>query len=265
MSKLQGKVAVVTGAASGIGRASAARLAAGGASVLLADINQGVEEAAAAIRGAGGTAAAAVVDVADDDAVKALVARAVDEMSETGGLDIMFANAGIIGSLAPILDLERDDFRNVFEVNLLGVFSCIKYAARHMVEHGGGSIVCTASVAGLRASAGPAHYGASKAAIINLVQSAAMQMAGTGVRVNAICPGLIETNMTRPIFDHAKAAGTSRKIGQLNPTGRAGQPEEIAEVVAFLASDAASYVNGQAWAVDGGLSSTHPFIPGKMF
>jgi NAD(P)-dependent dehydrogenase (short-subunit alcohol dehydrogenase family) len=128
----------------------------------------------------------------------------------------------------------------------------------------GGSIICTASVAGLRASAGPSPYSASKAGVISLVQTSAMQLTGSGVRVNAICPGLIETGMTKPLFDLARGAGKEDKIGQLNPLRRAGQPDEIAEVALFLASDESSYVNGQAIAVDGGLSSSLPFVPGNL-
>jgi len=119
-------------------------------------------------------------------------------------------------------------------------------------------------VAGLRSGAGPTPYSASKAGVVNLVQTAANQLAGTGVRVNAICPGLIETGMTRPIFEGARAAGHEHKIGQLNPLRRAGQPREIAEAAVFLASDESSYVNGQALPVDGGLSSSHPFVPGRL-
>ncbi len=129
-----------------------------------------------------------------------------------------------------------------------------------MVKQHHGSIICTASVAGLRSGAGCLPYSASKAGVISLVQTAANQLSGTGVRINAICPGLIETGMTRPIFDQARARGSERKIGQLNPLRRAGAPEEIAQTALFLASDAASYVNGQAIAVDGGLSSSHPIV-----
>ena len=133
-----------------------------------------------------------------------------------------------------------------------------------MVRQGKGSIVCTASVAGLRSGAGSTPYSASKAGVISLVQTAANQLAGTGVRINAICPGLIETGMTRGIFELARQRGTDHKIGQLNPTRRAGEPEEIARAALFLASDESSYVNGQAIAVDGGLSSSHPFVPGRL-
>lgn len=128
----------------------------------------------------------------------------------------------------------------------------------------GGSIVATASVAGLRSNAGTTPYAASKAAVISVAQTAAYQLAGTGVRVNALCPGLIETGMTAPTFAAARARGTQAKIGQLNPARRAGVADEVARVALFLGSDEASYVNGQAWAVDGGLSAGHPFVPGKM-
>ena len=259
--RLEQKRAIVTGAASGIGRASTQHLAAEGASVLLADIDPEVEAVAEAIRSAGGEATAAIVDVGDDSAVEALVARALNDL---GGLDICFANAGILSSIAPILDLTREDWEKMFRVNVFGIVACIRYAGRAMVEAGGGSIICTASVAGLRAAAGPAHYSASKAAVIGLVQTAAFQLGGTGVRINAICPGIIETGMTKPLFEFARAAGKEHKLGQLNPLRRAGTSEEIAHMVGFLAGDESSYVNGQAIAVDGGLSASHPFVPGKM-
>ena len=132
-----------------------------------------------------------------------------------------------------------------------------------MREAGGGSIVCTASVAGIASGAGPTPYSASKAGVINLVKTAANELAGTGVRVNAVCPGLIETGMTKFWFDAARARGTEDRIGQLNPLRRHGHPDEIAAVALFLASDAASYVNGQAIAVDGGLTSSMPIVPPK--
>lgn len=128
----------------------------------------------------------------------------------------------------------------------------------------GGSIVATASVAGLRSNAGSTPYSASKAAVISLAQTMAFQMAGTGVRINAVCPGLIETGMTAPVYHAARARGTQDKIGQLNPTKRGGYADEVARVVLFLGSDESSYVNGQAWAVDGGLSAGHPHVPSKL-
>ena len=127
-----------------------------------------------------------------------------------------------------------------------------------------GSIIGTASVAGLRSNAGSTPYSASKAAVISLAQTISYQLVGTGVRVNAICPGIIETGMTAPVYEAARKRGTEKKIGQLNPMRRGGNADEVARVALFLGSDEASYVNGQAWAVDGGLSAGHPYVPGKM-
>lgn len=151
------------------------------------------------------------------------------------------------------------DWQEVLRVNLVGPFLAIKHAAPHMRARGGGSVICTASVAGLRSGAGGPAYSASKAGLINLVKVAATQLAGSNVRVNAICPGLIETGMTREIYEMARSSGKGQRIGRLNPLKRGGEPEEIASVALFLASDAASYVNGQAITVDGGLSASHPF------
>lgn len=127
-----------------------------------------------------------------------------------------------------------------------------------------GSIIATASVAGLRSNAGSTDYSASKAAVISLMQTTSYQLSGTGIRCNAICPGLIETGMTGALYEVARKKGTERKIGQLNPMRRGGVADEVARVALFLGSDEASYVNGQAWAVDGGLSAGHPFVPGKL-
>jgi NAD(P)-dependent dehydrogenase (short-subunit alcohol dehydrogenase family) len=259
--RLSGKRAIVTGAASGIGRASAILFAAEGASVVAVDLADEVEGTKQEIEKAGGRCLARKLDVSDEAAVKSLVELATREL---GGLEVVFANAGIGGGLVGLLDLTASDWERVLRVNLIGPFLAIKFAAPWMRDHGGGSIVCTASVAGLRSGAGGTPYSASKAGVISLVQTAANQLTGTGVRVNAICPGLIETGMTKPIFDLARARSSEKKIGQLNPLKRYGQPIEIARMALFLASDEASYVNGQAIAVDGGLSSTHPFVPGRL-
>jgi len=262
MGRLDGKRAIITGAGSGIGRASALRFAEEGAAVVAADLaEESVAETVRQIEQAGGRAAAAVLDAGDEDAVAGLVG---DCVAEFGGLDAFFANAGVSGGLTPLLELTAEDWLPVLRVNLLGPFLAIKHAAAPMREAGGGSIVCTASVAGLRAGAGGVPYSASKAGVVNLVQTAAQQLSGTGIRINAVCPGLTETGMTQGMFDAARAAGKGHKIGQLNPLHRAAEPREIAEVATFLVSDEASYVNGQAWAVDGGLSSSHPFVPGRM-
>lgn len=257
MNILQGKTALVTGAASGIGRASALLFAAEGAAVVALDRAPQVEATVAAIRSAGGRAIALVKDSSAEGDVAGAVATAVKEY---GSLDVCYANAGISGGLVPFFEETAERWAEVLNVNLIGTFLAVQHAARVMVGQRRGSIICTASVAGLRSGAGGMPYSASKAGVISLVQTAANQLTDTGVRINAICPGLIETGMTRPIFEQARARGSERRIGQLNPLRRPGAPEEIAQMALYLASDAASYVNGQAIAVDGGLSTSHPII-----
>ena len=239
MQRLAGKVAIVTGAASGIGKASVELFRSEGATVVGADLVDGAD-----VR----------MDAGSEDEVKRLVE---DTTARHGRLDSFFANAGVSGGFASISEQTSADWAEILRINLIGPFLAIKHAAPLMRERGG-SIVCTASVAGLRSGAGGAAYSASKAGVINLVQTAAQQLSGTGVRVNAICPGLIETGMTRPIYDMARSSGQEDRIGELNPLKRGGLPEEIARAALFLASDESSYVNGAALVVDGGLSSSHP-------
>ena len=240
--RLRDKVAIVTGAASGIGKATAALFAAEGAKVIAADVSAGDGIIAA--------------DAGREAEVVGLIELAV---REHGGLDIFFANAGISGGLASIFEQSPEDWQEILRVNLIGPFLAIKHAAPVMKAKGGGSIICTASVAGLRAGAGGPAYSASKAGVINLVQVSATQLAGSGIRVNAICPGLIETGMTRPFYDLARAKGMEDRLGHLNPLKRGGEPGEVAQSALFLASDEASYVNGHALVVDGGLSISHPY------
>jgi NAD(P)-dependent dehydrogenase (short-subunit alcohol dehydrogenase family) len=242
MGMLDNKVAIVTGAASGIGMAAAELFRSEGATVVAADrtAGEGITQ----------------LDAGSEAEVESLVERT---LADFGGIDIVFANAGVSGGMAGIFEQTSADWQDILRVNLIGPFLLIKYAAPHMKERGGGSIICTASVAGLRAGAGGAAYSASKAGVISLVKVAATQLAGTSVRVNAICPGLIETGMTAPLYEWARSTGREERIGKLNPMKRGGEPQEIASVALFLASDAASYVNGQAIAVDGGLSASHPF------
>jgi NAD(P)-dependent dehydrogenase (short-subunit alcohol dehydrogenase family) len=240
MGRLDGKIAIVTGAASGIGKATVELFRSEGAMVVGADVSDGAEMRC---------------DAGCEDEVKRLVEGVV---AQHGGLDIFFANAGVSGGFASIAEQSADDWAEILRINLIGPFLAIKYAGRAIAKRGGGSIVCTASVAGLRSGAGGAAYSASKAGVINLVQTAAQQLSGSAVRVNAVCPGLIETGMTRPIYDLARAKGAESRIGELNPLGRGGGPEEIAKAALFLASDESSYVNGAALVVDGGLSSSHP-------
>jgi len=256
MGRMSGKRAIITGAGSGIGRASSLLFAQEGARVLAVDLNDSVHETAELIRKAGGQVESMTADVGSEADVRAYVARA---MSVWGGIDAIFANAGVGGGALPLEEQTPEQWMEVLRVNLIGPFLAVKHASVPMIAQGHGSIVCTASVAGLRANAGGHPYSASKAGVISLVQTTANSLTGTGVRINAICPGLIETGMTRPTFDYARSRGTSDRIGQLNPMLRHGVPSEIAHMALFLASDDASYVNGQAIAVDGGLSSTHPF------
>jgi NAD(P)-dependent dehydrogenase (short-subunit alcohol dehydrogenase family) len=262
MDRLKGKTAIVTGAGSGIGRASARLFAAEGAAVVLFDRTEAVEETLETIRAAGGRALALQGDAGEEADVEAATSRAV---AAFGRLDVAFANAGISGGLTALADQTGAFWLELLRINLVGPFLMIKHASKIMAGAGGGSIVCTASVAALRSGAGGSPYSASKAGVISLVQTSAQQLAGTGVRVNAICPGLIETGMTLPMFERARERGSEAKLGQLNPLRRAGQPAEIAAAALFLASDDASYVNGQALVVDGGLSSSHPVArPGAL-
>jgi NAD(P)-dependent dehydrogenase (short-subunit alcohol dehydrogenase family) len=249
------KSIIVTGAGSGIGRAAALLFAAEGGRVIVADKTEGADETARLIGEAGGMAKAIRMDAGLEEDVIRTVALACDSF---GGLDIMFANAGISGGMANLFDTDVALITEVLRVNLIGPFLAIKHAAPRIAERGKGAIVLTASVAGIRSGAGSPAYSASKAGVINLAAVSAQQLTGSNVRVNAICPGLTETGMTKPVFDYAREANKMDRVGRLNPLHRGAQPEELAKVALFLASDDASYVNGQAIAVDGGLSSSHP-------
>ena len=207
------------------------------------------------------------VDVGEESQVKHVVDQC---MGKYGRLDVMFANAGVVGVPNTFEHIDSEAFMRTMRVNALGVFLCFKYAALAMQKTSagkkfpGGSIIGTASVAGLRSNAGGTDYSASKATVVSMAQTMSYQLSGTGVRVNAICPGVIETGMTKAMYDTARSRGTERKIGQLNPLQRGAVADEVARVALFLGSDEASYVNGQAWAVCGGLSAGHPFVPGKL-
>ncbi len=262
--RLQGKVAIITGAGSGIGRAAAMLFASEGAKLVLGDKTEAVHATAQAVQAAGGVAVAQQMDAGVEADVAALVAEAY---RAHGQLNVAFANAGISGGMASIFELTPEAWTEVLRVNLIGPWLMVKHAGKAMADAGqGGSIICTASVAGIRSGAGGPAYSASKAGVINLAMVSAQQLCETGVRVNALCPGLTETGMTQRTFDYAKDKGVTHKLGRLNPLRRAAQPSELANVALFLASDDSSYVNGQAIAVDGGLSSSHPVtrqLPGQ--
>ncbi|KAK3175666.1 hypothetical protein K4F52_010075 [Lecanicillium sp. MT-2017a] len=271
--RVQGKVIIITGANSplGIGRATAHQYAESGAkAIYICDFDDThLESHKKEINAAFPSVEVHTrqFDAGDEKEVKAVVDDALAKYSR---LDIFFANAGVAGKPTLFTDFDDSEFMDIMRVNTLSVFLAAKYAAPAMMKtssekpQANGSIIGTASVAGIRSNAGSTPYSASKAAVVSLAQTISYQLAGSGVRINAICPGLIETGMTAPVYDAARARGTEKKIGQLNPTRRGGHADEIARVALFLGSDEASYVNGQAWAVDGGLSSGHPYVVGKL-
>ncbi|WP_304168974.1 SDR family NAD(P)-dependent oxidoreductase [Phenylobacterium aquaticum] len=260
MGRLTGRTAIITGAGSGIGRASSILFAQEGANLVIADKAETVHETAQLVKDAGGKVVSLTGDAGEEAFVESLVATAVKEF---GALDVAWANAGISGGWTAFEEQDAAFWAEVLRVNLIGAFLLVKHASKVMIPAGKGSIICTASVAGIRSGAGGSPYSASKAGVISLAQTSSNEFYGTGVRVNAIAPGLIETGMTKPIFDGARARGNEDKIGQLNPMARYGVPSEIAHAALFLASDDASYVNGQVIAVDGGLSSSHPVVRRK--
>ncbi|WP_419922874.1 SDR family NAD(P)-dependent oxidoreductase [Candidatus Poriferisodalis sp.] len=249
---LENKIAIVTGAASGIGEASAHRFAAEGASVLAVDIRrERAESVAEAIRGAGGEAHSFGADVSLPDAVEQMVQAAVDRW---GGLDVLFNNAGTLRP-GTAVELEPKDWDLVMNVNVRSVYLGAKFAVPHMEARGGGSIINTASVSGLHGDGGSVVYAASKAAVINLTRALSTDHGPAGVRVNAICPGTIETPPVKRMM--SDPAVLERNIAA-HALRRLGQPDEIASAAVWLASDQSSFVSGEAIVVDGGLRAQSP-------
>jgi len=246
----ENQVALVTGAASGMGLATARAFAEAGALVALADINEAAAGTAAEQLVAAGHKAIAIrCDVADDSQVKAMVARTV---STFGRLDAAFNNAGVQNVLAETADTTREDFDRVMAINLRGVWSCMKFELQQMRKQGNGAIVNCSSLGGLVGGAERGIYHAAKHGILGFTKSAALEYAARGVRINAVCPGLIWT----PMVDQMVAAGQGEALKAMEksiPMGRVGRPEEIANAVLWLCSAAASYVTGQSISVDGGF------------
>ena len=249
---LEGKVAIVTGAAKGIGLAIAKRLSEAGATVVLADIN--AEGAAAAAEGVA-RGEAAPVDVRDEAQVQKLVA---DTVAKHGHLDIMVAGAGV-ATVKPLVQMGLDEWHDVLSVDLDGVFLCTKHAGLEMANNGGGSIINIASIKAFGGSPATGHYGAAKAGVVSLTKTAALELRAAGVRVNAICPGWIATDMVmdrKAELESVLGVDFEQVIGQLQ--GRLGRPEEIAGLAVFLASERSRFCSGTAYVVDGGATAVLP-------
>ena len=255
MGQLDGRVAVITGAASGMGLATAERFIAEGASVVIADFN--TESGTAAADRLGDRCRFTKCDVAIEDDVAAAIALATDAF---GRLDIVFNNAGIGGAFGPITEIKAEDWDETFAILTKGVFLGIKHGARVMIDQGeGGSIINTASIAGIGGGAGPQPYSAAKAAVINLGKNTATELAPHNIRVNSICPGLIFT----PLMHSGDEEDAERVMNEFQPLKRRGEGSDIAGAALFLAGDDSSFITGQSITVDGGLLAVGPGIHGQ--
>ncbi len=252
MGKLDAKVAVITGAASGMGRATALRFAKEGAAVVVADLNsQGAELVVSEIAAAGGHALYQRTDVISEADIKSVIDRAVKEY---GRLDITYNNAGVAGAVGRLESTKAEDWDKTFHILTRAVFLGIKHSVAPMQKAGGGSIISTSSVAGLRGVAGLTAYSAAKAAVVSITQSAAIELGRDRIRVNCICPGVVVT----PLIARGVPGGeeaVAKNMAGTQPIPRAGKPEDIAAMALFLASDEAEWITGAAMVVDGGINT----------
>ena len=254
MGKLDGKVAVITGAASGMGAATAQLFASEGARVLVTDMNEAKGQDVAERLGPNGEFKRVDVSREED------IAAAVDQVrSVWGRLDVMFNNAGFGGARGPIESISEADFDLTVDVLLKGVFFGMKHAAPIMKQQGFGSIISTASVAGLQAGASPHLYTATKAAVIHLTKSVALELGQQGIRVNAICPGVVATPLAHGPLDEERRKKFRDRFGRHQPIGRVGEAEDIAQAALFLASDDSTFITGTAMVVDGGAYAGRPW------
>lgn len=254
MGKLEGKVAVITGAASGMGAATARLFASEGARVLVTDMNETKGQEVAEELGANGEFKKVDVSREED------VATAVDQVrSNWGRLDVIFNNAGFGGARGPIESINEDDFDLTVDVLLKGVFFGMKHAAPVMKQQGSGSIISTASVAGLQAGESPHLYTATKAAVIHLTKSVALELGQQGIRVNAICPGVVATPLAHGPLDEERRQKFRDRFGRYQPIGRVGETDDIAQAALFLASDDSTFITGTAMVVDGGAYAGRPW------
>jgi NAD(P)-dependent dehydrogenase (short-subunit alcohol dehydrogenase family) len=252
--RLKDKAVIITGAASGIGKATAILFSKEGARLVLADVNaDGLEEVAGLIAEEGGTVIIKKTDVSNEEEVKALMALALESYPQ---IDILCNIAGVAEDIVNLDQQDRSVWQRVYDVNVMGAVYTTKHVCLHMQERKCGAVVNISSVAGIRSGAGGNAYSASKAALINFTQTAACDLGGYNIRVNAVCPGLIETGMTQSIFDYARESGKESKLGSRCELRRYGRLEEVAHVILFLAGDEASYVTGQALPVDFGNTAS---------
>lgn len=260
VGRLDGKSAIITGAGSGIGRATTLLFAREGAKLVISDINEtNLDAVKNEIAKTGSTVIAHKTDVSSEEEIKALINLALEKFTN---IDILVNNAGFSGGLDTLEEQKSEEWHQIFDINVMGPVYATKHIIAHMKERRRGSIINIASVAGLLSGAGGNAYSASKAALINFTRTSACEVGVHNIRINAICPGLIETGMTQPFFEWARSTGKENQLGKYCELKRAAHPEEVAWAILFLASDEASYITGQAIPVDGGITASMS-IPGR--